>query len=134
MIAIVAGVASTGGISGVVPGAAVTPGCRVRALARPHRLQLLSALFRHRDQLLLVAQVRQHLLDQLDRVAAELAGGPGRVYPLACHVGKPEQIQHLVETAHGQFGRVDILVNNAATNIAQEPVLQIDEPKFGCAT
>jgi len=68
--------------------------------------------------------------ETLDRVAAELAGGPGRVYPLACHVGKPEQIQHLVETAHGQFGKIDILVNNAATNIAQEPVLQIDEAKF----
>jgi len=29
-----------------------------------------------------------------------------------------------------QFGRIDILVNNAATNIAQEPVLQVDEAKF----
>ena len=28
------------------------------------------------------------------------------------------------------FGRIDILVNNAATNIAQEPVLQTDEAKF----
>jgi dehydrogenase/reductase SDR family protein 4 len=68
--------------------------------------------------------------ETLDLVAAEMAGGPGVVYPLACHVGKPEQIRHLVETTHHQFGRIDILVNNAATNIAQEPVLQIDEAKF----
>jgi dehydrogenase/reductase SDR family member 4 len=68
--------------------------------------------------------------ETLDRVASEIVGGPGRVYPLACHVGKAEQIQHLVETTHGEFGRIDILVNNAATNIAQEPVLQIDEAKF----
>ena len=68
--------------------------------------------------------------ETLDRVAAEIVDGPGQVYPLACHVGKAEQIQHLVETTHRQFGRIDILVNNAATNIAQEPVLQIDEAKF----
>jgi dehydrogenase/reductase SDR family member 4 len=68
--------------------------------------------------------------ETLDRVAGETAGGPCQVYPLACHVGKAEQIQHLVETTHRQFGKIDILVNNAATNIAQEPVLQIDEAKF----
>jgi dehydrogenase/reductase SDR family protein 4 len=68
--------------------------------------------------------------ETLDRVAAELAGGPGTVHPLACHVGRPEQIAHLVETTHREFGKIDILVNNAATNIAQEPVLQIDEARF----
>jgi dehydrogenase/reductase SDR family protein 4 len=68
--------------------------------------------------------------ETLDRAAAEMAGGPGRVYPLACHVGRADQIGHLVETADREFGRIDILVNNAATNIAQEPVLEIDEAKF----
>src|SRR5215471_108854 len=68
--------------------------------------------------------------ETLDLVAAEMAGAPGRVLPLPCHVGRPDQIQNLVETAHRKFGRIDILVNNAATNIAQEPVLQIDEVKF----
>src|ERR1051325_9973897 len=68
--------------------------------------------------------------ETLDPVAAELSTGPGRVYPLACHVGRADQIQRLVETAAREFGRIDILVNNAATNIAQEPVLQIDEVKF----
>jgi dehydrogenase/reductase SDR family protein 4 len=68
--------------------------------------------------------------ETLDRAAAEMAGGPGRVYPLACHVGRADQIGRLVETADREFGRIDILVNNAATNIAQEPVLGIDEAKF----
>jgi dehydrogenase/reductase SDR family protein 4 len=68
--------------------------------------------------------------ETLDAVAAELTSGPGRVLPVACHVGRAEQIQHLVESVHREFGRIDILVNNAATNIAQEPVLQIDETKF----
>ena len=68
--------------------------------------------------------------ETLDRVAEEMADSPGRVVPLACHVGRADQIQHLVETTQREFGKVDILVNNAATNIAQEPVLQVDEAKF----
>jgi len=39
-------------------------------------------------------------------------------------------IQQLVDTTHREFGRIDSLVNNAATNIAQEPVWQVDEAKF----
>src|SRR6202163_3648681 len=54
--------------------------------------------------------------DTLDQVAAEIGGSAGAIYPLACHVGRADQIQRLVK--------------NAATNIAQEPVLQIDEGKF----
>ena len=36
--------------------------------------------------------------ETLDQVAAESAASPGMVYPLACHVGRADQIQHLVET------------------------------------
>ncbi len=68
--------------------------------------------------------------ETLDQVAAEIGAGPGTVHPVACHVGRADQIQHLVESTNRQFGKIDILVNNAATNIAQEPVLQIDEGKF----
>ena len=65
--------------------------------------------------------------ETLDGVAHEI--GPN-ARPIACHVGKPEQLQSLVDATTRGFGRVDILVNNAATNIAQEPCLEIDEAKF----
>src|SRR5689334_8523373 len=65
--------------------------------------------------------------ETLDQVATELGEG---VHPVACHVGRADQIQRLVETTTARFGKIDILVNNAATNIAQEPCLQIDEGKF----
>ena len=68
--------------------------------------------------------------DTLEEVAAEALTGPGKVVPHACHVGRAEDIRKLVDDTHSQFGKIDILVNNAATNIAQEPVLQIDEGKF----
>jgi NAD(P)-dependent dehydrogenase (short-subunit alcohol dehydrogenase family) len=65
--------------------------------------------------------------ETLDQVAAE--SGVGLV-PIACHVGRADQIQNLVRSTTERFGKIDILVNNAATNIAQEPVLQTDEAKF----
>jgi dehydrogenase/reductase SDR family member 4 len=67
--------------------------------------------------------------ETLDAVAAEPVQH-GRMVPHACHVGRAEDIQRLIGTTSSNFGRVDILVNNAATNIAQEPVLNIDEGKF----
>jgi NAD(P)-dependent dehydrogenase (short-subunit alcohol dehydrogenase family) len=68
--------------------------------------------------------------ETLEQVAAESQGLGGKMLPLACHVGRADDIRRLVDATHGEFGRVDILVNNAATNIAQEPCLQVDEGKF----
>jgi len=68
--------------------------------------------------------------ETLDQVASKVKGVAGKLFPLACHVGRPEEIKRLVETTHREFGKVDILVNNAATNIAQGPVLQVDEGQF----
>jgi len=68
--------------------------------------------------------------ETLDQVASEIRDSAGSIHPIVCHVGRAADIQRLVETTHRQFGRIDILVNNAATNIAQEPVLQVDEAKF----
>lgn len=65
--------------------------------------------------------------ETLEQAAAAIKGN---VLPLACHVGRPEEIQRLVKTAHQEFGKIDILVNNAGTNIAQQPVLEVDENKF----
>ena len=64
--------------------------------------------------------------EALDQVAAELYGLAGRVVPIACHVGRAEDLDRLVETVTGEFGRIDILVNNAATNIAQGPAVEMD--------
>ncbi|MBS1876474.1 MAG: SDR family oxidoreductase [Acidobacteria bacterium] len=68
--------------------------------------------------------------ETLEQVAAEPFDGPGALIPHACHVGRADDLKRLVEAAHQRFGRVDVLVNNAATNIAQEPVLKVDEGKF----
>jgi dehydrogenase/reductase SDR family member 4 len=62
-------------------------------------------------------------LDKLEATAAELAGLPGRVVPMPCHVGRADDIARLLERTQAQVGPVDILVNNSATNIGQGPSL-----------
>ena len=66
----------------------------------------------------------------LDEVAAELQGRKGRVVPVACHVGRLEELERLVDTTTRDFGKIDILVNNAGTNIAQGPALEMDDGQF----
>jgi dehydrogenase/reductase SDR family protein 4 len=65
--------------------------------------------------------------EALDQAASEI--GPS-VRAVAAHVGRLEQLEMLVQTATRDFGRVDILVNNAATNVAFGPCLEMDEAQF----
>jgi NAD(P)-dependent dehydrogenase (short-subunit alcohol dehydrogenase family) len=66
-------------------------------------------------------------LEILQATAAELAGLPGRVVPVACHVGRPEQLEQLVRTTEAELGPMDILVNNSATNVQQGSSLEITD-------
>jgi NAD(P)-dependent dehydrogenase (short-subunit alcohol dehydrogenase family) len=68
--------------------------------------------------------------DTLEQVAAGIKGVAGRVVPMACHVGKLEELQRLVDSTVRDFGQIDILVNNAATNIAQGPAIEMDDGQF----
>jgi len=68
--------------------------------------------------------------DTLEQVAAGIKGVAGRVVPMACHVGKLEELQRLVDSTVRDFGQIDIVVNNAATNIAQGPAIEMDDGQF----
>lgn len=63
-------------------------------------------------------------LEQLEETAAALAGLPGRVVPMACHVGREGELLALVDRVETELGPIDALVNNAATNIGQGPSLE----------
>src|SRR5438270_2308455 len=58
-------------------------------------------------------------LENLQATAADFAGLLGKVVPVACHVGRPDQLEQLVRTTEAELGPVDILVNNSATNVQQ---------------
>jgi dehydrogenase/reductase SDR family member 4 len=65
--------------------------------------------------------------ETLDLVAGEI--GPS-VKPIACHVGRADQIENMVARTTREIGPIHILVNNAATNISFGPCLDIDEAQF----
>jgi NAD(P)-dependent dehydrogenase (short-subunit alcohol dehydrogenase family) len=66
-------------------------------------------------------------LENLEATAAELAGLPGRVVPIRCHVGRKEELEGLVRAIEDGVGPVDVLVNNSATNIGQGPALDVTD-------
>ena len=49
-----------------------------------------------------------------------------RAVAIAAHAGKTDELQHLVDEVMTRFARIDILVNNAATNPYFGPVLGAD--------
>src|SRR5690606_5390272 len=52
-------------------------------------------------------------LDACERVAEEIRGTGRRALPVAAHVAHWADVDRLVEAAYAEFGRVDVLVNNA---------------------
>jgi dehydrogenase/reductase SDR family protein 4 len=66
-------------------------------------------------------------LENLEATAQELTGLPGRVIPIACHVGRLDQIENLIRETESRLGPVDILVNNSATNLGQGPSLAVTD-------
>jgi dehydrogenase/reductase SDR family member 4 len=66
-------------------------------------------------------------LENLEATAREFASLPGRIVPIACHVGRAAEIENLVRETGQRLGPVDILVNNSATNIGQGPALEVTD-------
>jgi len=54
----------------------------------------------------------------------------GKATPLPCHVGSTEAIDELMRTVENRFGRIDILVNNAAANPYFGHILDTDMGAF----
>ena len=54
--------------------------------------------------------------DDCEAVAADIAAAGGSAEGLACHIGDLDQITGTVAAVRERHGRLDILVNNAATN------------------
>lgn len=66
-------------------------------------------------------------LDNLKQIAEDITKTGGNATALTCHIGEIAQINQLFDTIRKQFGKLDILVNNAATNPFFGDVLNADE-------
>ena len=71
--------------------------------------------------------VSSRKLPDLEAVAAEITALGRKSLAVAAHAGRLEDINGLVEKVHAAFGRIDVLVNNAATNPAMEAAMDATE-------
>ena len=71
--------------------------------------------------------VTSRKLPDLELVAEEIRGLGRKSIAVATHVGRMDQIQNLVDTVVAEFGRIDVLVNNAGTSVVWMPALELEE-------
>ena len=66
-------------------------------------------------------------IDDLKKLEADIRSAGGQATAMACHAGEMGQIAGLFGEIRAKFGKLDILVNNAATNPYFGDVLGADE-------
>jgi NAD(P)-dependent dehydrogenase (short-subunit alcohol dehydrogenase family) len=74
--------------------------------------------------------VSSRKIDGCQQVAEAIIADGGQATAMACHIGEMEQITAVFARIREQFGRLDILVNNAATNPQFCNVLDTDPAAF----
>jgi NAD(P)-dependent dehydrogenase (short-subunit alcohol dehydrogenase family) len=55
-------------------------------------------------------------IEALNAVAQEITAAGGKAFPIACHMGDLGAVKQLCSSIKEKYGRLDILINNAAAN------------------
>jgi NAD(P)-dependent dehydrogenase (short-subunit alcohol dehydrogenase family) len=66
----------------------------------------------------------------LTALANAIQADGGDAYPVSCHTGKEDDIKRLIDDSVKRYGKIDILVNNAATNPYFGPLLETEWPAW----
>lgn len=74
--------------------------------------------------------VSSRKIDGCQEVADSINAAGGKATAMACHIGEMAQITAAIEKIRSDFGKLDILVNNAATNPYFGNVLDTDLAAF----
>jgi NAD(P)-dependent dehydrogenase (short-subunit alcohol dehydrogenase family) len=72
-----------------------------------------------------VVSSRRH--DACMTLAEEIQAAGGRALAVGCHVGRWQELSRLAETVWQEFGRVDVLINNAGMSPLYDSVSRISE-------
>ncbi|HYC05547.1 MAG TPA: SDR family oxidoreductase [Azospirillaceae bacterium] len=65
--------------------------------------------------------------DACDAVKAEIEAAGGEAIAVACNVGRKEELQALVDATMAKWGRIDVLVANAAINPVYGPMASVSD-------
>jgi NAD(P)-dependent dehydrogenase (short-subunit alcohol dehydrogenase family) len=98
----------------------VTGGTRALGLAMARAFAQAGA------QLVVVSRKAQ----ACDEIAAKLRAEGAKAVACACHVGHWDELDALVEEVYGEFGRVDVLVNNAGVSPLYDKLTDVSEELF----
>jgi NAD(P)-dependent dehydrogenase (short-subunit alcohol dehydrogenase family) len=72
--------------------------------------------------------VASRKLDECEAAAAAIAEATGRrILAIECHVGHWQAVDDLVERAYDEFGRIDVLVNNAGMSPIYDSPTDVSE-------
>ena len=71
--------------------------------------------------------VASRKLENCEQVAGEVRALGGRALAVACHAARWSDIDALVERSYGEFGRVDVLINNAGMSPVAPSSLETSE-------
>lgn len=74
--------------------------------------------------------VSSRSLEAVEQVAQEIRDSGGEALAVAAHMGQAAQVEALAARSLEHWGRIDIAVNNAATNPHFGPLLTADEGQF----
>jgi dehydrogenase/reductase SDR family member 4 len=74
--------------------------------------------------------VASRKLDACEAVVKEIAEAGGEAVAAACNISRKEELERLVATADRAFGRIDILVCNAATNPVFGPMREVSDEAY----
>ena len=66
-------------------------------------------------------------ISDLKMVAAQINKTGSKCIPFTAHIGRMDAINSLVQKVVTEFGKIDILINNAGTNPTMAPAIEIDE-------
>ncbi len=74
--------------------------------------------------------VSSRKVESCEEVADQIRAAGGTALALKCNVGNKEQLSELVDSTLREFGRIDIVVGNAATNPAYGPMAELEDEAY----